>query len=78
MIGAVVYRLAACQNGRLLETHGRLLHAAFFQIIRHYSEELATETHDDVRFKPFTVSELFPQKRIERIGNYITVRFTGV
>lgn len=73
MIGAVVYQLVSCQNGKLLETHGRLLHAAFFQIIRHYSEKIASDTHDNVRFKPFTVSELFPQKKIEHVGNYIAV-----
>ena len=74
MIGAIIYRLAACQDGRLLETHGRLLHAAFFQLIRNHSEKLAADTHDNVRFKPFTVSELFPQKKVEQVGNYITVR----
>ena len=73
MIGAVVYRLVAEQSGKLHETQGRLLHAAFFQIINAYSAELAINTHNNVRFKPFTVSELFPQKQMELDGNFIRV-----
>lgn len=73
MIGAVVYRLKAGQDGKIPETQGRLLHAAFFQIIKKYSAELADYTHNNVRFKPFTVSELYPQKKMERVGNLILV-----
>ncbi len=74
MIGAIVYRLAAGHDGKIPETQGRLLHAAFFQVIKKFSTELADKTHENNRFKPFTVSELFPQKKMNCIGNYISVR----
>lgn len=74
MIGAIVLQLKAEQGGKLPVVQGRLLHAAFFQVLRAYSEELAANTHENVRFKPFTVSELFPHKRVEQVGNYISVR----
>lgn len=74
MIGAAVYRLVAGMDGKIQETQGRLLHAAFFQIIKSYSVELAAMTHDDVRFKAFTVSELFPVNKVTHAGNYLSVK----
>ena len=74
MIGAAVYRLIAGQDGKMPETQGRLLHAAFFQIINNYSSEMAENIHSNVCFKPFTVSELFPLKKAESIGKCIFVQ----
>ena len=74
MIGAIVYRLVAGQDGKIPEIQGRLLHAAFFNIVRKYSVDMANSIHGNVRFKPFTVSELFPLKNMERMGNYFTIR----
>lgn len=78
MIGAVVFRLKAEQNGRLPKTQGRLLHAAFFRILQFYSEELAACTHEDVRFKAFTVSELIPAKEEKYAGGFLPVRQNDV
>jgi CRISPR-associated endoribonuclease Cas6 len=74
MIGAVVYRLIAERDGEIPVTQGRLLHAAFFQIIKTFSVKLAESTHNYVRFKPFTVSELFLQDEMEQVENYLIVR----
>ncbi len=74
MIGAVVFRLRAQQNGRLPKTQGRLLHAAFFRIVQSYSEELAACTHEDVRFKAFTVSELISARNEKHVGGFLPVK----
>ena len=74
MIGAVVFQVRAEAEGRLQRTHGRLLHAAFFRMLQAYSEELAACVHEEVRFKAFTVSELFPAKRKNEIGDFIRVQ----
>ena len=66
MIGSVVFALRANQSGKLPEAQGRLLHAAFFQILKTHSVELAACIHENVRFKPFTVSELLPTKENRR------------
>jgi len=74
MIGAVVYRLIVERNGKIPVTQGRLLHAAFFRILNAYKPELAVNTHNNARFKPFTVSELFPDHKMLPTGNSFTVR----
>lgn len=73
MIGAFVFKLKALTEGRIPKTQGRLLHAAFFRLLQSYSAELATCVHEDVRFKAFTVSELFPAHEAKYSGDYITV-----
>lgn len=60
MIGAVLFQLKVVRPGILKETQGRFLHAAFFQMLNSYNEELAASVHANVRFKPFTVSRLIP------------------
>ena len=58
MLGAIIYRLRACNAGLLPITHGRFMHAAFFAALHQASPELATAIHDNVQAKPFTVSQL--------------------
>ena len=74
MIGSAIFQLIAGNSGKLDATQGRLLHAAFFQILNSYSVELAACTHDNVRFKAFTVSELMPVKEKKRKFNTVFVR----
>ena len=58
MLGAIIYRLRACNAGLLPIAHGRFMHAAFFAALQQASPELATAIHDNVQAKPFTVSQL--------------------
>ena len=74
MIGAAVFQLRAECAGTIAETQGRLLHAAFFQILKSYSAELAACVHANVRFKAFTVSELLPSGAVRRKNNTLFVR----
>ncbi|MCH3914453.1 MAG: CRISPR-associated endoribonuclease Cas6 [Acidaminococcaceae bacterium] len=74
MIGAVVYKLCVRENGYLPKHQGRLLHAAFFHILSCFSEELAACTHDDVRIKSFTVSDLDEEQKNKYNVDRIFVR----
>ena len=74
MIGAVVLHLRAVEPGKIPETQGRLLHAAFFQVLNSYSEELAACIHDNARFKAFTVSELVAGQPVQRNHDFIYVK----
>lgn len=58
MIGAVTYQLRVCNDGRIEGFAGRLLHAAFFRLLEHYSPELSQKIHDQTRGKPFSISPL--------------------
>lgn len=74
MIGAVLYRLRA-MNSCLLPLHsGRLMHGAFFQMLRDFSPEVSAVVHEEMNIKPFTVSELNPQEKLRRKGNFYQVR----
>ena len=54
MIGALSYRLRVQQAGRLPASHGILLHAVCFDILRRFSPSLARHVHDDLQEKPLT------------------------
>ncbi|MFV0636966.1 CRISPR system precrRNA processing endoribonuclease RAMP protein Cas6 [Mitsuokella sp. WILCCON 0060] len=58
MIGAIVYRLRAEGSARLPKFHGRLMHGLMFHLLQSYSDELASFIHDELDYKPFTVSLL--------------------
>lgn len=74
MIGAIVFQLKAEQGGKLPVVQGRLLHAAFFQMLKSYSVELATCVHDNIQGKLFTLSELKLHQKPNRVDNSIFVR----
>lgn len=58
MIGAILYRLRADTPARLPSFHGRLMHGLMFHLLQEQSAELATFLHDELDYKPFTVSLL--------------------
>lgn len=58
MIGAILYRLRAETPARLPSFHGRLMHGLMFHLLQEQSAELATFLHDELDYKPFTVSLL--------------------
>ena len=58
MIGAILYRLRAEAPARLPSFHGRLMHGLMFHLLQEHSAELATFLHDELDYKPFTVSLL--------------------
>lgn len=60
MIGAVVLRLQADNAASLSAGTGRLLHAAFFSLLKDISPELAGYVHEQMNIKPFTIAELQP------------------
>lgn len=58
MIGAIVYKLKAENSVKLTKFHGRLMHGLMFHLLQTYSAELASFIHDELDYKPFTVSLL--------------------
>ena len=74
MIGAIVFQLKAEQDGKMPVVQGRLLHAAFFRMLKAYSEELAASIHDNTQGKMFTLSELKLLQKPNRIDNCILIR----
>lgn len=58
MLGAIVYKLRAENTARLAKFHGRLMHGLMFHLLQTYSAELASFIHDELDYKPFTVSLL--------------------
>lgn len=74
MIGAVSYKLAAVNSARLPFINGRLMHAAFFQILHAVNPALENFVHEKLNIKPFTVSFLDPLKKIPSYENRWQVR----
>ena len=68
MIGAAVYRLRARNTAQIPVVHGRLMHAAFFDILQRLNGKLSAVLHDVQSQKPFTVSELFPCTSLRRVS----------
>ena len=66
MLGAAVYRLLAKNTARIPLVHGRLMHAAFFSLLKEISPDFSADIHDTHRQKAFTVSELFDFPKTSR------------
>ena len=62
MLGEVIVKLTAENSGTLKFINGRVMHAAFFQILNLTSPELGSFVHEKMNLKPFTVSFLNPEK----------------
>lgn len=74
MIGALVYVLRAENSAQLPVINGRLMHAAFFQILNEISLEFGSFIHNALNIKPFTVSFLEPAEKIPRSAERWQVR----
>lgn len=74
MIGAIVYRLRALNSAKLSVTQGKLLHAAFFTLLRRMNPAVSTYIHDEMNIKPFTVSNLQSQPHIKPERGQIQVQ----
>lgn len=74
MIGEIIFKLTAENFGELKFINGRLMHAAFFQILNSASRELGDFVHEKMNIKPFTVSFLNPEKNLTSSGNFWKVR----
>ena len=68
MIGAVVFELAAENGGQIPEAQGRLLHGAFFALMKETDPALASSLHDDMVVKPFSIAPLELSKRASKTG----------
>lgn len=64
MIGSIILKLTAENSGALKFINGRMMHAAFFQILNLTSPELGSFVHEKMNLKPFTVSFLNPEKNL--------------
>lgn len=60
MLGAIIYKLRAENAASLPMINGRLMHAAFFNLLHETMPALESELHDRQNLKPFTVSFLDP------------------
>ncbi len=58
MLGAAVFFLRARSEGWIPVYQGRLMHAAFFQLLKDFSPSLSRVIHDEMNNNPFTVSGL--------------------
>ncbi len=74
MIGAIVYVLRAENSAQMSFINGRLMHAAFFNIINNFSRELGDFIHNELNIKPFTVSFIEPVGKISSSGGRWQVR----
>lgn len=74
MIGAVIYYLRAENSAQLPFINGRLMHAAFFNVLNNFSCTLGDFVHNELNIKPFTVSFLEPAKEIPNISERWQVR----
>ncbi|ORU00261.1 CRISPR repeat RNA endoribonuclease Cas6 [Anaerovibrio sp. JC8] len=57
-LGRIVYRVQATEKCRVPVVNGKLLHGAVFKLLKSQSEGLATELHNALQVKPFTVAPL--------------------
>ena len=60
MLGAIIFKLRADNSAELPLINGRLMHAAFFNLLHETVPALEVELHDRKNLKPFTVSFLDP------------------
>ena len=74
MIGAINFNLRAKNFSRLPFINGRLMHAAFFQILHAVAPNIEKFIHDEMNIKPFTVSFLDPSKKIPSAESRWNVR----
>ena len=74
MLGEIIFRLTAENSAELKFINGRLMHAAFFQILNSTSPELGSFVHEKMNLKPFTVSFLNPEKNLPSFENFWKVR----
>ena len=74
MIGEVVYSLRAKNSTQLPCINGRLMHAAFFNVLNEFSPELGKFIHSRLNLKPFTVSFLNPAANIPSSGERWEIR----
>lgn len=88
MLLSLVLKLEAQKDGRIPLTHGDLVHAALLDIIKNNLPEneafLAWQLHEFQRAKPFTVSHLFGNHRMDdhqliiQTENYYHLRITSL
>jgi CRISPR-associated endoribonuclease Cas6 len=74
-IYALVLRLTAGGLMRLSVDSGRLVHAAFFDVLRQLDAPLATRLHDTNQRKLYTVSPLWGDHHSVQPGDHVFVRF---
>ena len=67
MLGEIILKLTAENSAELKFINGRLMHAAFFQILNSASPQLGNFIHEKMNLKPFTVSFLNPEKILKKI-----------
>ncbi|MCR5347763.1 MAG: CRISPR system precrRNA processing endoribonuclease RAMP protein Cas6 [Fretibacterium sp.] len=58
MFGIAILRLRAEKDAVLPRVHGRLMHGAFFSLLRTVDPALSEAVHSNMNIKPFTVSDL--------------------
>ncbi|MCR5347731.1 MAG: CRISPR system precrRNA processing endoribonuclease RAMP protein Cas6 [Fretibacterium sp.] len=66
MFGIAILRLRAEKDAVLPRVHGRLMHGAFFSLLREVDSGLSGAIHANSGLKPFTVSELSICEDIEK------------
>ena len=66
--------MTAENSAELKFINGRLMHAAFFQILNSASPQLGSFIHEKMNLKPFTVSFLNPEKNLSSFENFWKVR----
>lgn len=69
MLLSLILKLEAQKDGRIPLTHGDLVHAALLDLIKNNLPEteafLSWQLHEPDRYKPFTVSQLSGDRRME-------------
>lgn len=66
MLGAMIYRLRAKEQGGLPVYNGRFMHAIAFKLLQRVDARLAEQIHDEMQWKPFTSSMLTPAGRCRK------------
>ena len=74
MLGEIIFELTAENSAELKFINGRLMHAAFFQILNSASPQLGNFIHEKMNLKPFTVSFLNPKKNLPNFEGQWQVR----
>lgn len=68
---SIILYLQAVNTASLPEFPGRLLHAAFFQLLHACSPQLSAAIHDNMQAKPFSISLLTsPRKKRKQHGRW--------
>ena len=74
MLGEIILKLTAENSAELKFINGRLMRAAFFQILNSASPQLGSFIHEKMNLKPFTVSFLNPEKNLPNFEGHWRVR----